>query len=62
MCQMFVSTDERLRALEVKGEQIIDPATRDSAFALTQLNYHNSAVLTLPYTISCHDTFEDPQQ
>jgi hypothetical protein len=31
MCQMFLSTDEHLTTLEVKGEQIIDPATRDSA-------------------------------
>ncbi|KAF8314424.1 ARM repeat-containing protein [Clavulina sp. PMI_390] len=29
LCQLFLSTDEALRSMHVKGDQIIDPATRD---------------------------------
>lgn len=62
MCQMFLSTDEHLRALEVKGEQIIDSATRDSAFTLTSVGLLALGGLDIVLYLSCDDTLEDPQQ
>jgi len=51
LCQMFLSTDERLRSLEVKGEQIINPATRDIVMTRSKTRNMPTEYESVPFPV-----------